>query len=551
MPPPANGALISYKFHFMKKQHHQVVFEDIAMHWMQSHGIQINKSFIAKELQTHPDYPSLVSLTDFLDRGGMQYHAVEGDKGSIKAFSYPLLAHVNDGMRDYMMQANSPSDFESDEKLRLYWSGIVLFADGKPHWEVPENTKLLARQRGFTAVAVMGVLMVIAAVGAVFNFNMNFLQLAWGALALAGLTFALFAITAELGMQIGIVSEVCNSIGGKVGCKVVLKSKFAKVYGGITVADLALSYFLTQLAFFLAAAVYPALMSTLMVMAMPLLLVTGASVIIQQSKLKRWCAICLGIAGVLAVQSVLAFVYFNNVFAGLEPITIGYFLAAQALLCLAFQPVKSQLKDGMEHADQAQDLLRWKRDPLLFIAQWERMQQVNTVTLPNELQFGNPDAALELVVACNPFCGPCQYAHGVLDKIYDVYKDQLLIKVRFLSKEDRAPNITAAVTAILQCARGLKTGEEVAHMLSDWFKHMNIQKWAQRWRYDATLDVKDQLLAHRKWMNDGDIRSTPTFFLNGRKMPKSYVLADLMHLIPILAASEIALQPDLQPVTPQ
>lgn len=526
----------------MNKQH-QLVFEDIVRRWLRSLGIKTHRQFIAKELQTHPDYPSLVSLTDFLDMGGMQYCATESDRASIMDFNYPLLAHVNQGGNDYLMQVDKPATFESDEKLRHNWSGIVVFADGKAGWKVPENTKLLQRQHAFTAIGIIAGLLVLAAVGMAFNFSPGLALLTWGILTLAGLTFGVFTITTELGMQIGIVNEVCNSVGGRAGCKAVLRSKLAKVYGSITVADLALSYFLTQFVFFVAAAWYPALMATLMVIAMPLILAAGASLVIQKFRLKRWCALCLVIVGVLSLQSALAFAFFNDAFSLLQPPAIGYFFVVQAMFCLAIQPIKAHLKDSTEKDNHAQDLLKWKRDPLLFIAQWERMQQVDTTTMPHELHFGNPNAALELVVACNPFCGPCQYAHGVLDEIYETYKDQLSVKVRFLSMEDRAENITEAVTAIFQCARGLQSPEEVAHMLSDWFRYMNLDKWRKRWQYNNLLDVKDQLVAHRKWMNEVGLRGTPTFYINGRRMPKSYVLKDLMHLVPILAASEIALQP--------
>lgn len=523
----------------MNKQH-QLVYEDIVRRWLRSLGIKTHRQFIARELQTHPDYPTLASLTDLLDMGGMQYCATESERAHIMDFNYPLLAHVNQGGNDYLMQVDKPATFESDEKLRHNWTGIVVFADEKAQWKVPENTKLLQRQYAFTAIGIIAGLLVLAAVGAAFNFSLDLTSLTWGILALAGLTFGVFTITTELGMQIGIVNEVCNSVGGRAGCKAVLRSKLAKVYGSITVADLALSYFLTQFVFFVIAAWYPALMATLMMIAMPLILVAGASLMIQKFRLKRWCALCLVIVGVISLQSVLAFAFFNG---QLYPLTIGYFFVVQAMLCLVLQPVKAHLKDSTEKDNHAQDLLKWKRDPLLFISQWERMQQVDTTTMPHELHFGNPNAALELVVACNPFCGPCQYAHEVLDEIYETYKDQLSVKVRFLSMEDRAENITEAVTAIFQCARGLQSGEEVAHMLSDWFKYMNLDKWRKRWQYNASLDVKGELVAHRRWMNEVGLKGTPTFYINGRRMPKSYVLKDLMHLVPILAASEIAFQP--------
>lgn len=96
----------------------------------------------------------------------------------------------------------------------------------------------------------------------------------------------------------------------------------------------------------------------------------------------------------------------------------------------------------------------------------------------NDLIIGNPKAPIRITVACNPYCGPCAKTHKELDKLFDNYPSKISIQLRLLCNpkniEDKR---TIAVTAILQQAPILKNNNELQHMLSDWFKHMDLAVW--------------------------------------------------------------------------
>lgn len=65
-----------------------------AYNWLLLCGNKINNNYCKEEITTHPDYPALTSVIDFLDNGSMEYNAVQADASYIHEFNYPLLAHI-------------------------------------------------------------------------------------------------------------------------------------------------------------------------------------------------------------------------------------------------------------------------------------------------------------------------------------------------------------------------------------------------------------------------------------------------------------------------
>lgn len=65
-------------------------------------GLQIDRTFFNKLLFSHPDHPSLVSVTDTFDFLGLTYKVGKVSKTEYSNLQYPLIAHVRaDGQQDF------------------------------------------------------------------------------------------------------------------------------------------------------------------------------------------------------------------------------------------------------------------------------------------------------------------------------------------------------------------------------------------------------------------------------------------------------------------
>lgn len=80
-------------------------FYKTAAKYLQHCNIGVSKTFLRSRMQSHPDYPSLVSFTDTLDEIGLPYSAVIADKEKYRELQYSLLAHTKPDGKEGLLPA--------------------------------------------------------------------------------------------------------------------------------------------------------------------------------------------------------------------------------------------------------------------------------------------------------------------------------------------------------------------------------------------------------------------------------------------------------------
>ena len=503
-----------------------------AHQWLTDVGINVNENYCKEEITAHPDYPALTSLTDFLESGGMEYEAVQADGSYINEFRYPLLAHIKQPGNEYLHPVKDVTSWDKQKEITKDWSGIALYPAENATWHNEENDEkqdqALKNRITGTAFAMAGVLLFTAPA---FIYPYILINL-FGFLSLAGLAISIAALGTELGYQSKLVKEVCGTVC-KGGCEKVLKSKFAKGIAGITPADASVIYFAAQFIFYMIGCFYMPDFAAIFAIALPGIAVAVWSIYTQAVKLKEWCALCLGIAAVLFFQASLSGWYFTNTHIALTFSSFFLFGLLAILLTLLFMPVKKLIKTNSNLKQETNAFKKWKTDASLFLAQWEKEPTCDNTIWGNDLILGNANAPIRITVACNPYCGPCAKAHVELDKLVEKYGDKVCVQVRLLciatNIEDKK---TIAVNAILQQAEIIKSKNELKEMLSDWFEWMDYEKWKMKWKINNELNVSDFIMKHETWMEETAIAHTPTFFINGKKLPGRYEIKDLDKMIP-------------------
>ncbi len=499
--------------------------------WLKACGYKPDANYCREEITTHPDYPALTSVIDFLDSGGMAYQAVRADHSLIHEFNYPVLAHIRLPEYQYLKTVTSSGSWETDTDLKEHWTGVVIFPEKNTHWATEQHTayRKRAKQQQLTALvlSLTGLAILVYTVS-IFS---NPLYPVFGFLSLCGLCISVYASGVEMGLQNQLVKQVCGAIS-KGGCERVLQSKYAVGWLGITPADVSLLYFCTQFICYAAGIFYPPLLSAMWLFAFGGIAVSAWSLFIQATKIRQWCALCLAIVLVLLLQAGLAFAIPRT------PITYWTILSFAGLLLLlsaGFFPIKTLVKESSKAKLKLAELKKWKLDPVLFAGEWAKEQPVDTTVWPQDLLMGEADSPLRITAACSPYCNPCAITHRQLDQLLHRFSGILQVQVRLLSvPDDEANKYTVAVKSILRAARKANTEKDVHQMLSDWFEWMNDDTWQEKWKTDAGMDVHEALLRHQQWIAQHNIEYTPTLFINGRKIPGRYNLDDLAQLLPQL-----------------
>ena len=501
-------------------------------------GANVSSSLLNDKLRSHPDYPSFCSITDTLDELGIDNAALQIDKEKLMEAPVPFLAQ--DNIRGELIIINNPDQqIKGNPGFEKNWNGTALLAE-KPHiWKNSENEEALKKEKKARQKILFSVLFLIA-IAAFSLFNYFSAQLTGILIAtFTGLSIAVLIVQHELGISNELTEQLCSS-GKNTDCDAVMQSKGSQFNKWMNWADAGIIYFASY-SLLLIASLYGGntqgifLLSLLSLAAIPF---TLFSLYYQWRVIKKWCTLCLIIVGVLWLQFALllpvalSLVKGESAFASVTFSSIGFsififsFVAVNWLLL-----IKPAMKKNKELTDKNFSLLRFKYNPQVFDAFLKEQRKVDITFFENDLQLGNPYSPLQIVVACNPYCGPCAVTHKSLHELAEENNIGLTIRlsVKAENKEDKR---TIAARYILQVLTKKKKGQILdGNVLHDWYVTMDFEKFRDKYPLHSNTNVQQQLEQHEQWIKEAKIEFTPTIFINGYQLPKQYKSDELKYLL--------------------
>ncbi len=508
--------------------------------------IKISKGFLEERLASHPDYPSLISLTDTLDEMGIEYLALEVEKDKIGELNYPILIHVSEGKDQGFFIIKSLDEFKNKHaELLNYWQGITLMVERgsipkRSSQDAYQKKELSQRLPLFSLLIFLGLALLVF-----MTLNFHPFPLFITGTALIGIVVCILIIQYTLGISNSFTQKLCDS-KSESGCEKILNSKQSKLFGDFGFGDFGLIYFLTQFIFSFSSWINQTIPSSLPILTgigSLAFLFTIYSVYYQKFIAKSWCKLCLMVCGILWLQAfVLAWEAFPlsaevfNFSIPQIPLFSGL-LILTGLIWLNLMPLFKQRKEALRDKIA---LEKWKRNTNIFLTLLNNQNQADTSPWLGDVFAGNPQASLQLLVVCNPYCGPCAVRHKELEELLQARKDELGLTVRFtLNSKDKTDNRTIAVQHLLQAHQyQIKKGLSPLKPLDDWFEWMNLETWLKTWGHTKTEFIDESLLEQNEnWCNQSDIRYTPTLFFNGFEFPKEFEVNDLQGMIPTLLES--------------
>lgn len=493
-------------------------------------------------LPRHPNFPSLLSLSEMLTSWGIENSAFQlNDVKQLHELPIPFVAHLNrrNGWYVVVTDINNYTVTYSDSidgiqhtpvnKFTTEWSGIVLVAEtnedsGEEEYTINFRKETLGKLKAPT-LWIGSLLIVIFSLLTVWK---NLFYLDWILIPthLTGLILSSLLVTKQLGLRNNLIDRLCQ-VNNETSCDEILNSPASKLWGWLSWADVGLIYFIGNILLLVMSINHPTitpLISALSLIVLPYIIY---SIYYQFFIIKSWCPLCLGIQFVLLTEGIIAFQRLQSLPNMWQP----YFLATIALLLpiIAWIPLKSLLASVPKSRREHDELIKLKRNSDLFQALLS-LQPV-MLSLPNDIYtilLGNPDAQHILTFVTNPFCGPCAFAHKEIKQLIRNNSD---IKVQVIFTCDGPDGqITQLVAHIL----ALIESQQAVEALSDWYnqKKKDYSEWAKKYPIELNhIDWITQTERHRNWCEAANINATPTFFVNNRLLPNYYNLEDLRWLI--------------------
>lgn len=510
-------------------------------------------SYTIEKFKTHPEFPSLFSLSYTLSQLGIAHFALRSDYHQLQDdLPKPAIVHIRDNGGMFLVVAEVQSEgvqiINERNEVELYpkkqflqsWSGVTLVADNSSSAR-EENyhqnrVKETFRRIRLPLACSSGLLLLVYWL-LTFSAGYHWTYYALLFSKLTGIGLSILLLIHDFDKNHPFFKKLCSP-NKKIDCSSILDSPAAKIFGLISWSEIGLVYFLTGFLFLL---FFPSPINVGMVTLVSL----GAafyipySVYYQWKIAGSWCRLCLFVQGILAVEAALALGYWSAhdiIFREEVFISLVAFLLLLFLVSSLFGFLKPVFFEWKSLRDQMSKVRSIKFNRQVFDLLSKDMTVIHKENL-RPIQFGNPEGEHILTVITNPVCEPCRKMHQTLFNLLRT-KTNTRVEEIFLTEEDDQAISKRVAEAMLQLYHQLDP-EAFRNALSEFYKtpDRKVEEWIQRFSMkDVSLSsckekAHSTLETHLNWCKKMRIFSTPRIFYNHKPLPDGYSLDDLEYLI--------------------
>lgn len=509
-------------------------------------GVKVSSSAIKNQVYNHPDYPSILSISDSLKQWKIDNYVIQADKAKLKELPVPFIAHlrkqggsfttitrINDDHVVYKSEEGNKLTHKPINDFLQEWSGVTLLAEqgehsGEKAYKQSRKKELL---QSLKLPLIISIVVAFCTSALVYQYTNSFVFPAFSlllTLKLAGLTVASLLLWYEIDKANPVLKQICG-IGKQTNCSAVLNSKKARLFNVISWSEVGFFYFAGGFISLLVAGTDAAgiisILAWLNVLALPY---TFFSVYYQWKVAKQWCPMCLAVQAVLVAEFIV--VLSTNQLN--QPINFVLTLVSSFLLpALVWFLLKPFFLQNQEAKRKKRELSKFKYDSRIFETLLQKQKQITVNADGLGITIGNPNATNTIIKVCNPYCPPCAKAHPIIDDLLDKNKD-LKIQIMFnVTKDDT--DICKPVKHLLAVA-GENNEAATVRALDDWYlpEMKDYQIFAAKNPVNGQLEKQDiKIDAMSDWCEKTAISFTPTFFVNGFQLPEMYTIKELKYFL--------------------
>ncbi len=228
------------------------------------HYLKVNvaKSTIKATLENHPDYPSILSISDALKQWKVDSYTLQVDKEKLHQLPLPFIAHlqskdpfitvtkVTDNNVVYQTRVGGKTIDKPIPEFLKEWSGVTLFAEASEH-SGEKNYEQSRRKETLQSLRlpfVITLVLAFAAYAAIYQYNHSTIFTAYSLLLflkLAGCFITALLLWYEVDNANPVLKQICGlgGMGKQTNCSAVLNSKQAKLFNIISWSEIGFFYF--------------------------------------------------------------------------------------------------------------------------------------------------------------------------------------------------------------------------------------------------------------------------------------------------------------------
>ncbi len=505
-------------------------------------NIPVTKRSIRAAFVSHPDYPSLLSITDTFDQWDIDSRAVAIGHDQLRHVALPAIFHFKENQEDYFVLAESMNDehiqiYDTDKgKLTLLkadflrlWDGISILLDidrsaGEENYRQHRRAEILHNLRipllisGFLAFWLIGLFHIDGVTGLIVY-----------GLLLLGLGSSVLIVLKEFEIAPKWTDNLCK-MGNEGDCDSVIASSSSKLFGWLGLSDMSLVFFAsitsTCVLGLLTDVSTQSELALLFLFSIPMVVY---SLFTQYYVVKSWCLLCNVVVGAIVMLNVVHYPTLAQISltgTALSFLTIGFVVSG-----LGWMSIKSLFISDEKILYLESQLNRIKLDPDLWQLKWNRQPTVlNWIPNKGDVIYGDITSKHKLIVVSDPYCGPCSDAHPKLAALIDKSAD-LCVIVRLRGDPDKSGTRKNLIISTISSMADMSLKRQA---LDDWYLWKDPDRWRQKYSHESMPIDHTVAEANHSWLSMNQISGTPTYILNGKILSHDYAVDDIRYFLKLV-----------------
>ncbi len=497
--------------------------------------------------QSHPDYPSLFSMSDTLTHFDIENLALKIDKQNYKELPSSFIAHIKDGNENEFVYIRKKGPQEvsitypntSKKNISLndffnIWEGIVLVIDKVElglSQQLQFNNQVLLPT--FFATILLTALCWFYQNSVVLNILFIFLNLIGGYISI-------LLIKEGLGISSPNIAKICNASSNR-SCTDVLNSEGAKIWKDFTLSDACIIYFSTLLftSILNLSSHFP--LGILILVTTSAVLFTLYSLYYQAIILKKWCTLCLGITLIIWSQFFLILSFSDFILPSINWSSLLTFLFSLSVSFPLWTMLKPMAKHYQKLLDSKIKSQTFKKQYHIFSAALSSNPRIqHNASMLKGITLGSTDAPVTLTIALSTSCNFCFELYKNIKELLKKYPQTLKMQLLFNMNPDNVNNPFTKIALKILDLHLHQRKIIMMEAMDNWFiDKMNIKEWEDKWIIDKpiTPHVNNILKNNFEWCSQNELNFTPVILLKEHLFPQEYELTDIEFFIDDLSAS--------------
>lgn len=510
--------------------------------------IPVTSRSVKEALKSHSYYPSFKSICDSFNDWKVENYPLKYQIEEMGELAAPYIAHFSGGggqlafvseIRNdrvtYYDSYNSKNNTDFNEFTGRCSGAVILLNPDEKSGEKDYRTRWQDEliSSAVLPISIFSVLVFILLVVINSFISGNILIDTTKALLLltktGGIVLSVLMVLHEFEVRLSLTEKLCH-LNKSTNCNTVLNDKASKVFGWFGWADVGYIYFTGCLLFLLqgnGSGNY-SLLAILSALSLPY---PVFSIYYQGFVLKKWCPMCLGVQLILILEFILLLPQFSNLIFTFNSIS-GLFLTF-LITGIVYTIVLIYIREKKSNEINYYKYLGFKKNPEILRTLLLNQKQYDIPVTDASLIFGKRDSAIKISAFLSLQCSHCARA---FEKIRTILNSEANVSINIILMTS-----DIKILNTLYYYNRSNKEEEALSLLDHWY---NMDSYSRSKVSESLCILEADDISgvvgneNSKLYKSCNVIGTPTFFINGYRLPSQYEVDDIRYFKDVFSRKE-------------